>query len=119
METNGSARPAVFDRLLEIWNGGDPEAVRGLVTADYVGHMLHLPAGGRTAEEYPGWIRAYHVANPGARFVVADQGVAADRLWTRLDARLPDGRTAHGMNVSRFAGDLIAEEWAVWSPWFP
>jgi hypothetical protein len=24
---------------------------------------------------------------------------------------------AHGMNVSRFEGDRIAEEWAVWSDW--
>jgi hypothetical protein len=109
----------VFDRLLEIWNDGDPEAVRALVTTDYVGHMLHLPASERTAEEYPGWIRRYRAANSGARFVVADQSAAADRLWTRVEARLPDGRVAHGMNVSRFEGELIAEEWAVWSPWLP
>jgi len=119
MDATGSARAAAFDQLLAIWNGSDPDAVRGLVTTGYRGHMLSVVPGERTALEYPGWIGAYHAANPGARFVVVDQSSGPDRLWTRLEASLPDGRVAHGMNVSRFEGDLIAEEWAVWSPWLP
>jgi len=115
-----ASRAATFDRLLFAWNDGDPEVVRDLITADYRGHMLYLPNGERSAVEYPQWIRNYRLAFPGATFRVVDQSTSGDRLWTRLEATRPDnhaGGTAHGMNVSRFDGDLIAEEWAIWSPW--
>lgn len=117
MDPTLQSRAAVLDRLLGVWNDGDPDGVLALITTDYVGHMLHLSSGRRTAQEYPGWIRSYRAANPGARFGVEDQAASGDRLWTRLSAILTDGGTAHGMNVSRFVGDRIAEEWAVWSPW--
>jgi len=114
-----AARAAVFDRLLGIWNGGDPDTVHELITHDYLGHMLHLESGERTGFEYPGWIHAYREANPATRFRVVDQGATGDRLWTRLVATRAAGGAANGMNVSRFVGDRIAEEWAVWSPWSP
>ncbi len=50
-------------------------------------------------------------------FAVVDQSSADTRLWSRLIAHGPDSRRANGMNVSRFEGDLIAEEWAIWSDW--
>lgn len=111
------SRAATFGRLLDVWNGGVPVTVEKLITTDYRGHMLYLPAGERTAQEYAARIRSYQGEFPGTRFRVEDQGLAGDRLWTRLTATRPDRSTAHGMNTSRFAGDLIAEEWAVWSSW--
>ena len=120
MSPDGSdGRSATFAALLDAWNDGPTERFLELISDDYVGHMLHLAGGERTAQEYPGWIRRYRATSPGVLFVVAEQSPVADRLWTRLEARLPDGRSAQGMNVSRFVGDLIAEEWAVWSPWLP
>ena len=80
MQSSLSVRAAAFDRLLHVWNDSDPEAVLGLITPDYQGHMLYLAAGERTAPEYPGWIRAYREANPGVRFAVEDRGVDGDRL---------------------------------------
>ena len=88
-----------------------------LIAEDYVGHMLHLADGERTAEQYAAWIDAYRTANPEVRFVIVDQAASEDRLWSRVLATHGDGRHAHGMNVSRFVGDRIAEEWAVWSGW--
>lgn len=111
------SRATLFGRLLDVWNGGEPETVEELITTDYRGHMLHLPAGERAAQEYAARIRSYQAEFPGTRFHVEDQGTAGDRLWTRLTATQPDGSVAHGMNTSRFAGELIAEEWAVWSSW--
>jgi hypothetical protein len=117
MQTILAQRGAVFDELLFAWNDGDPERVRELITADYRGHMLHLPQGERSAADYPEWIRNYRLANAGARFGVEDQSTYGDKLWTRLSAHLPNGDVAHGVNISRFDGDRITEEWAVWSPW--
>jgi hypothetical protein len=119
MQTHLAQRSALFDALLFAWNDGDPERVHDLITADYRGHMLHLAQGERSGADYPEWIRNYRLANPGALFGVVDQSSSGDKLWTRLIARLPNGDVAHGVNISRFDGDRIAEEWAVWSPWLP
>jgi hypothetical protein len=116
--THGS----VFRTLLVPWQEGPPEAVLASVTDDYVGHMLHLPDGERTREQYPAWIDRYRAANPGTRFVVEDQFESGDRVCTRLTAtRVDAGQrvTANGINISRFEGDLVAEEWAIWSAWHP
>ena len=117
METILAQRSAVFEQLLQAWNGGDPELVHELITVDYRGHMLHLTQGDRSASDYADWIRTYRLANPGGRFGVVDQSSSGDKLWTRLRARLPNGQVAHGFNISRFEGERIAEEWALWSPW--
>ena len=113
-----TARSAAFGRLLLAWNGEDPAGVSEMITADYRGHMLHLPNGERSGPQYPQWIRDYRLALPGVWFEVVDQATSGDRLWTRLLAtRAESASVAHGMNVSRFEGDRIAEEWAVWSNW--
>lgn len=119
METTLAHRATVFDQVLAAWNGGDPELVRELITADYFGHMLHLSQGDRTGADYAQRIRDYRAANPGATFGVEDQSTSGDKLWTRLTAHLPNGDVAHGFNISRFDGDRIAEEWALWSAWLP
>lgn len=117
MDDVTTGMPAQFDRLLDVWSGGDPSQLADVVTADYAGHMLHLAAGDRTAAEYAPRIRAYREANPGTVFRVVDQAASGDRLWSRVEALRGDGRRAHGMNVSRFVDGRIAEEWAVWSDW--
>jgi hypothetical protein len=106
-----------FDALLRVWEEGDPRAVLGLVTEDYLGHMLHLVDGERTAADYPAWIARWRATNPDTVFEVTDQDLIGATLWTRLVARRPDGSSAKGMNESRFQGERIAEEWAVWSAW--
>ncbi len=110
---------AVFALVMRAWQGGDPAAVLDLITEDYIGHMLHLPNGERTASMYPEWIARYRNDNRGTVFEVKDQAVVGDQLWTRFMAREQDGSTAHGMNVSRFVAGQLAEEWAVWSAWHP
>src|SRR4051794_14878802 len=60
----------VFDRLLDVWSRGDPAAIVNLITVDYVGHMLHLEHGQRSAQDYPGWIQAFRDTNPGTRFEI-------------------------------------------------
>ena len=41
-----------------------------------------------------------------------------DWRFTWVEATRSDtGGTAHGVSISRFDGDLIVEEWAVWSAW--
>jgi len=120
MDGSLTSRAATFERVLLAWNGGDPNAVRALITTDYQGHMLHLSNGERSAQQYPQWIRDYRLAWPGVTFDVVDQASSGDRLWTRLMATSADtGSVAHGMNLSRFDGELIAEEWALWSDWQP
>ncbi len=107
----------MFAALLRIWEGGDTRAVLELVTETYQGHMLHLVDGERTASEYPAWIARWRDANPGTILEITDQGFSGSTVWTRLVARRPDGSSANGMNESRFEGERIAEEWAVWSDW--
>jgi hypothetical protein len=92
-------------------------ALPTLITPDYLGHMLHLPEGERTAEQYEGWILRYREANPGTLFSIEDQSARGDRLWSRLTVTREDGFHAYGMNLCRFVDDRIAEEWAVWTDW--
>lgn len=103
--------------LLAIWDGGDPAGLEHLITRDYIGHMLHVGPGERTGAMYGDWIAQYRENNPGVRFEVQDQLWHEDKVWSRLVARTPDGSVAHGMNVSRFVDNKIAEEWAVWGSW--
>jgi hypothetical protein len=111
---------AVFQALLNAWQDAPPSSVSEVVTPGYAGHMLHLIEGERSAAEYPGWIERYRSANPSTDFVIEDQFESGDRLCTRLRAERRDGEqvwAARGINISRFEGDRIAEEWAVWSDW--
>jgi len=66
-------RSATFDRLLEVWSGGDPADVLTMITADYAGHMLHLEHGQRSARDYPGWIESFREANPNTRFLAGSR----------------------------------------------
>jgi hypothetical protein len=117
VEAAVSYRTTAFGRLIDIWSNGDPADILTLITLDYVGHMLHLEHGQRSAAEYPGWIQSFREAYPNTRFLIHDQSATGDRLWTRLQATREDGAVSNGMNISRFADGRIAEEWAIWSGW--
>jgi len=65
-------RSATFDRLLEVWSGGDPADVLTMITADHAGHMLHLEHRQRSARDYPGWIESFREANPN-RFLAGSR----------------------------------------------
>ena len=106
-----------FEALLRVWEAGEPRAVLDLITEDYLGHMLHSTGGARTAADYPAWIERWRTSNPDTTFEIAEQDRIGSRLWSRLVARRPDGSCANGMNESRFEGERIAEEWAIWSDW--
>ncbi|MCW2646398.1 MAG: SnoaL-like polyketide cyclase [Pseudonocardiales bacterium] len=107
----------LFDQVLDVWSGGNPSRIRELVTRDYQGHMLHLADGDRTADTYGDWIHRFRKSQPDVEFQVVAQGFDGDRLWSQLAATGSDGRTAYGMNTSRFRDGLLAEEWALWSEW--
>jgi len=108
----------VFGQLLNAWDGDGDIDLGALITDDYVGHMLHLKSGERTALMYPAWIAKFREANPGTTFEVLEQHSAGTSLWSRLVATRGDGATSRGMNHSRFVDGRIAEEWALWSEWF-
>lgn len=115
-----SAPEEAFAALLDSWNGGDPAAVRDLVTDDYVGHMLHMVGGERGRDEYPAWIERWRALNPGAQFAIDQQIESGDWIASRLRAVREDrgvAQVAFGMNFSRCNNGGIAEEWAIWSEW--
>lgn len=108
----------MFAAVLDVWSGRRPTtAIRELISADYVGHMLHLEDGERTAEEYGAWIERYRRDQPEVEFTVVAQTVVGDHLWSRLIAARADHAVAYGMNESRVRDGRLIEEWAVWSPW--
>lgn len=117
MEAELDHRTDAFNRLIDAWRQGDPADVLTLITADYNGRLLEVEHGQRSAAQYPGWIQAFREANPSTRFHIQDQSTSLDRPWTRLRACRGDGAVSHGMTISRFADDRIAEEWAIWSGW--
>lgn len=48
-----AAITARFRRLVVVSCGGDLGVLEGLITSDYLGHMLHRGSSQRTAETYP------------------------------------------------------------------
>jgi SnoaL-like polyketide cyclase len=101
----------VFNRYGdEVWVRGDFSNVGELLSEDYVGHSgleERNLEGLRTAVEL---FRAQH---PNIHLDVLEQFEAGDRLVSRLRV-YSAGKTATGINISRFEGDRIAEEWAAW-----
>lgn len=114
---------SVAAAVVDVWNGGSPDRIRGLIAPDYHGHMLHVQDGERDTTTYAGSIERYREANPGAAFRIVEQFDTGDRVVTRLEARRPrsvEGGSvvSRGINISRFdAAGLLAEEWAIWSAW--
>ena len=119
-ERSESERAA--DLYLAVWQGDAAmDELDGLMTADYVGHM---GARRRDLRQLRRDIEAYRASAPGVRFRVEHRFSSGPYVVTRLSAtalRSSDGvaLVAAGLNVSRWEGDRLAEEWAVWEPLHP
>jgi SnoaL-like domain len=116
------SREAGFARYLAIASGDGASAdLDDLVAPNFVGHM-----GDRTRDivQLKRDMSAYRASADGVRFHVEQQFGEGDFLATRVVAtavRRSDGAplVARGINVSRWAGSRLAEEWAVWEPLHP
>ena len=113
---SAEARKAVFRRAVEIWQQGRPELIDSVVMPNYVGHTS---AGSRNIDGLRARITEFHSLYPDIKFTIEDQLAEGDRIATRMTASgtsKKTGKVVHltGLNISRFVGDRIAEEWPVW-----
>jgi hypothetical protein len=102
----------VFNRYGdEVWRQGDFSNVHELLAEDYLGHSGHRE---RDLEGLRTDVELYRAHHPNLHLDVLEQFEAGDRLVSRLRV-YSAGKMAMGVNISRFTGELIAEEWAVWT----
>jgi hypothetical protein len=78
----------------------------------------------RRLDELKQDIVAYRERATGVRFEVLHRFSDGDYVATRVVAHATDSETgaslsACGLNISRWADGLLAEEWAVWEPLTP
>jgi hypothetical protein len=109
-------RRETLSRYLAIWNGEQPlEALDALVTPGFLGHNGSRE---RNVSRLKADIAAYRHNAPSVRFGVDHQFGDDEYLASRVHAHITDRDgnevTLHGINISRWEGDLLAEEWAVW-----
>lgn len=113
---SSETRKAAFRRAVQIWQDGRAELIGSVVTPDYVGHTS---AGDRDINGLRQRISTFHALYPDIKFTVEDQLAEGDRIATRMTAvatAKATGNTVHliGLNISRFVGNRIAEDWPVW-----
>jgi len=107
-----SSKADIFNRYgEEAWGRRDFSHLDELLTEGFVGHS-GLRDRGRDQLKLD--IELYHAHHPSFHFDVLDQFECGDVLVTRLRA-YSIGKVATGINISRFEGERIAEEWAVWT----
>jgi hypothetical protein len=115
-------REASLQLYADIWNGradvDDPDRV---VTPDYVGHIGSLD---RTADRLKADIVAYRGRARDIHFEVLHRFREGEYVATRVVAHATDPGSgaallARGLNISRWVGGRLAEEWAVWEPLAP
>jgi hypothetical protein len=106
-------RHETFERLLAVWNGeADVDELDSLLAPAYLGH---LGSRDRDAARLREDIVSYRTRVPGACFRAEHQFGEGDYLATRLTAATAaGGETICGLNMSRWEGGLLAEEWAIW-----
>ena len=110
------SRKAVFRRAVEIWQQGRAELINTVVTPSYVGHTS---SGNRNVDGLRARITEFHALYPDIKFMIEDQLAEGDRIATRMTAfgtSKETGKVVHliGLNISRFVGNRIVEEWPVW-----
>jgi predicted ester cyclase len=110
------ARKAVFRRAVEIWQQGNAQLIDAVVTPNYVGHTSK---GIRNIDGLRARVTEFHALYPDIKFTIEDQFAEGDRIATRMTAygtSKENGKSVHliGLNISRFVGNRIAEEWPVW-----
>jgi hypothetical protein len=111
-----SDRDESFRRYLAIWNGEQPlEDLDALVTPGFVGH---IGSRDRDLSRLKEDIAAYRATAASTRFTIDHQFGDDDYLATRTSVHLTGQAgnevTLQGINISRWEGALLAEEWAVW-----
>ena len=116
MAVTPQTREAVFRRTARIWQDGRVDLIGEIVTPDYVGHTS---AGDRNIDGLRRRISEFHALYPNIKFTIEDQFAEGDRIATRMTAvgtSKATGKVVHliGLNISRFVGNRIAEEWPVW-----
>jgi hypothetical protein len=106
-----------FARLLAVWNGEEAlDALDSVVTPNYCGH---IGLRDRDLTRLKQDIGDFRNRQPGVRFRIEHQFAEGAHLATRLTAQVPvdasgGSATVCGLNMSRWDGGLLAEEWAVW-----
>lgn len=116
MLVSSDTKKAAFRRAVEIWQEGRADLIESMVTNDYVGHTS---TGARSIAELRARVTEFHALYPDIRFTIEDQLAEGNRIATRMSAygtSKTTGKPVHliGLNVSRFVGNRIAEEWPVW-----
>ena len=116
MAITAQTREAAFRRTARIWQEGRVDLIGEIVTSDYVGHTS---AGDRNIDGLRQRILEFHALYPDMKFTIEDQLADGDRIATRMTAvgtSKATGKVVHliGLNISRFVGNRIAEEWPVW-----
>ena len=111
-----SDRRETLRQYLAIWNGEQPlETLDPLVTPGFVGH---IGSRDRDLSSLKEDIAAYRRTAPSAGFAIHHQFGDDEYLATRTSVHITDQDgnevTLQGINISRWEGDLLAEEWAVW-----
>ena len=110
---------AGFDRLLAVWAGrAELGTLDALVAPGYRGH---IGSRDRDLARLKADVVAYRHAAPGVVFRIEHQFGDGDYIASRLTAFSRDAvtgapMTACGLNISRWEGEALAEEWAVWEP---
>lgn len=107
---------ALFQELLNTWQTGDLSKVESLVARNYVGHVS---SGDRDIKGLKARIAEFKTKFPDVAFRIDDQFAMGEKLVTRMTARATDSATGKeivmmGINISRFTGGLLSEEWATW-----
>lgn len=121
-ELGNPDRQRSLARYLAIWQGEAAlDELDALLTPGYVGHM---GSRSRNVTQLKHDIDAYRASASGVRFHIQHRFSEGPFVATRVTAtavRSSDGveLVAAGLNISRWEGDRLAEEWAVWEPLQP
>ena len=109
-------RKAAFRSAVQVWQQGRADLIGDVVTKEYVGHAS---SGERDIHGLRKRVSEFHALYPDLKFTIEDQFADGDRIVTRMTATgtsKSTGKVVHliGLNISRFVGNRIAEEWPVW-----
>ena len=114
-------RKLVVRRYIEVWQNGSLEELSELIADGYVGHPA---SGDRDIDGLRRRIAQFRAAYPDMRFTIEDQLSVGNRVATRMTATgiaTATGKPVRliGINISRFMGNRIVEEWPVWEVALP
>jgi|SRR3954471_16252320 predicted ester cyclase len=115
-KVGAEARKTTVRAYISIWQSGRIDRLGTVIAAGYSGHAA---AGDRDLAGLKERITAFRSAYPDMRFTIEDQVIQGDRVATRMTATGTSAKTGRavrlvGLNISRFSGNRIVEEWPVW-----